>query len=116
MLPAIFEYTIAMLSFVQKWQCQLNARECDIKEKLNQNDSRIIPWFGAISKIFADIYYQYIDIRQMKTQTEITLSSCSILFLKTLFKLLPQCSLVPYLQRDLCKDENELDNCDSTVV
>ena len=60
--------------------------------------------------------HQYIDIHQTKKQTEITLRPCSILVLQTLFKLLSQCSLVSYLESDLCKDGNELDNCDFTVV
>ena len=44
------------------------------------------------------------------------LCPCSILVLHTLFKLLSQCSLVPYLESDLCKDGNELDDCDFIVV
>ena len=66
--------------------------------------------------MFADINHQYIGIHQTKEQTEITLRACSILVLQTLFKLLSQCSLVPYLESDLGKDENELDNCDFKVV
>ena len=69
-----------------------------------------------MSKIFADINHQYIGIHQTKKQTEITLRPYSILVLQTLFKLLSQCSLVPYLESDLCKDGNELDKCDFTVV
>ena len=60
----------------------------------------------AILKIYECIYYQYIDIHHTKNQTEITLSSCSILGLKSLFK---------YLESGMCKDGIELDNCDFTV-
>ena len=64
----------------------------------------------AILKIFADTNHQYIDIHHTKKQTELTLSSCSILVLKTLLKIITQCSLVPFLKSGLCKVRNELDN------
>ena len=61
--------------------------------------------------------HQNIGIHQTKKQTEITLRLCSILVLQTLFTLLSHCSfLVPYLESDLCKDGNELDSYDFTVV
>ena len=60
-------------------------------------------------KNVADTNHQYIDIHHTKEQTEIRLSSCSILVLKTLLKLILQCSLVPYLKSGLCKVRNELD-------
>ena len=102
---------------MQKWQCQLNARECGIMEKLNLNGGRIIPYnFELYQVFFPDINHLYIGIHQTKKQTKITLSPCSILVLQTLFKLLSQCSLVPYLESNFCKDGNELDNCGFTVV
>ena len=65
--------------------------------------------------MFECVNHQYIDIHHTKNQTEITLSSCSILVLKSLFKFISQCNLVPYLESSMCKDGTELDNCDSTV-
>ena len=59
--------------------------------------------------------HQYIDIHQTKNQTEVSLSSCSTLVLKLMFKFISLCSLVPYLESDMCKDGNELDNCDFIV-
>ena len=55
-------------------------------------------------------------IHHKKRQTENTLSSCNILNLKTLFKFVSQCILVPFLERGLCNVGNELDNCDFAVV
>ena len=105
---------------MQKWKCQLNGRECGIKEKLYLNGGRIIPYnLELYQSFFADINHQYIYqyiIRQTKKQTEMTLSPCCILVLQTLFKLLSQCSLVPYLESDFGKDGNELDNCGFTNV
>ena len=66
--------------------------------------------------IFTDINHQYICISHTKRQTENTLSSCSILNLKTLFKFVSQCNLVPVLESRLCNVGNELDNCDFAVV
>ena len=66
--------------------------------------------------IFADINHQYPCIHHTKRQTENTLSSCSILNLKTLFKFVSQCNLVPFLESRLCNVGNELDNCDFAVV
>ena len=68
----------------------------------------------AVIKIFEGINYQYIYIFTTRKITEITLRSCSILALKSLFKFISQCVLVPYLESGLCKDGNELDNCDFT--
>ena len=51
-----------------------------------------------------------------KRQTENALSSYSILNLKTLFKFVSQCNLVPFLESGLCSVGNELDNCDFAVV
>ena len=67
--------------------------------------------------MFEYINHQYIDIHYTKNETEIKLSSCSILVLKSLFKFKSQCISVTYmyLESALCKDENELDNCDFTV-
>ena len=62
----------------------------------------------AISKIFADIYHLYIGIHHTKRQTENTLSSYSILNLKTLFKFVSQCNLVPFLESGLSKVGNDL--------
>ena len=42
MLKEIFEYNLAMLSFVHKRMCQPNTRKYGIKEDLNQNDNHII--------------------------------------------------------------------------
>ena len=42
MLQTIFEYILAVLSLVQKWLHQLNARKYDINEHLKQNDDNII--------------------------------------------------------------------------
>ena len=70
----------------------------------------------AIPKIFADINHQYICIHHTNRQTENRFSSCSILILKTLFKFVSQCNLVPFLQSRLCNVRNELDNCDFAVV
>ena len=40
------------------------------------------------------------------------LRSCSILILKTLFKFISQCNLVPFLENGSCTVGNELDKCD----
>ena len=98
---------------MHKILCQPNTRKCGIKEDLNQNDDRI---FSRISKIFADIYHQYICIHHTKRQTENTLSSYSILNLKTLFKFVSQCNLVPFLESGLCNVGNEQDNRDFADV
>ena len=66
--------------------------------------------------MFKCVNHQYIDIHHTKNQTEITLSPCSILVLKSLFKFISQCSLVPFLENGMVKDGNELDNCDFTVT
>ena len=52
----------------------------------------------------------------MYSPHESTLSSCSILNLKTLFNFVSQCSLVSYHECGLCSVGNELDNCDFAVV
>ena len=69
----------------------------------------------AIMKMFECIPHQYIVFHHTKNQTEITLSSCSILILKRLFKFISEDSLVPYLKRGMCKDGTKLDNCDFTL-
>ena len=66
--------------------------------------------------IFADINHQYICIHHTKRQAENTLSSYSILNLKTLFKFVSQCNLEPFLESGLYNVGNELDNCDFAVV
>ena len=66
--------------------------------------------------MFADINHQYVCIHHTKRQNENTLSSCSILNLKTLFKFVSQCKLVPFLESGLCNVGNELDKCDFAVV
>ena len=71
---------------------------------------------SATSKIFADINHQYICIYHTKRQTENTLSSYSILNLKTLFKFVSKCNLVPFLESKFCNVGNELDNCNFAVV
>ena len=60
--------------------------------------------YGAISKKFAGINHQYMDILyHTKKQTENIPSSCCYLLLKTLFYLISQCTSVPYLESGLCK-------------
>ena len=61
-------------------------------------------------KNFADTNPQYLDIHHTKEETEVTLSACCIVVLKTLPKPISQCSLVPYIKSDVCKVRNELDN------
>ena len=56
--------------------------------------------------------HQYICIHHTNRQTENRFSSCSILNLKTLFKFVSQCNLVPFFESRLCNVGNELDNCD----
>ena len=55
-------------------------------------------------------------ISDLQAHNENTLSSYSILNLKTLFKFVSQCNLVPFLESGLCNDRNELDNCDFAIV
>ena len=69
-----------------------------------------------MSKFLADINHQYMCIHHTKRQTENTLSSYSILNLKTLFKFALQCNLVPFLESGLYNVGNEMDNCDCAVV
>ena len=83
-------------------------KKCGISEDLNQNDDRVI------SQKFEQ--YQRFLHHHMNRQTENRFSSCSILNLKTLFKFVSQCNLVPFLESRLCNVENELDNCDFAVV
>ena len=62
--------------------------------------------FTAISKIFAVINHLYLDINHTKKQAENTLSSCSFLFLKTLFHFILQCISVPY-KKAACVDKDK---------
>ena len=90
-----------------------------IKEDLNQNDDHIISRKLEQYQIFLQILMiSIICIHHTKRQTENTLSSCStcILNLKTLFKFVSQCNLVPFLESVLRNVGNELDNCDFAVV
>ena len=59
--------------------------------------------YKAISKIFAIINHQYMDIYHTKKQTENISRSCSYLLLKTLFHFISQCSSDPYLEIGFCK-------------
>ena len=72
--------------------------------------------YTAISKIFAVINHQYIDIYHTRKQAENILSSCSYLFLKTLFYFILQCTSLPYLRSGLCKLVKELDNCNFKCI
>ena len=72
--------------------------------------------YKAISKIFAGIDHQYMDIYHTKKQTENITHSCSYLLLKTLFYFILQCTSAPYLVSDLCKLDKELDNCIFTFI
>ena len=78
------------------------------------------PWYfidyEAISKIFAGINLQYVDIYHTKKQTENLPRSCSYLLLKTLFYFISQCTSEPYLKSGLSKLDNELDNCNCTCI
>ena len=51
-----------------------------------------------------------------KDRLKKTLSLCSILNLKILFKFVSQCNLVPFLESRLCNVGHELDNCDFADV
>ena len=70
----------------------------------------------TISKLFAGITHQYMDIYHTKKQTEYISQSCSYLLLKTLFYFISQCTSVPYLERGLCKLGKERDNCNFTFI
>ena len=81
-----------MQSFTKKNRlCEMNARECDIKEDFKQNGCRYSPY--------------------EEKMLNISFSSCSFLFLKTLFYFKWQCISLPYLDSDLCILGNELDCC-----
>ena len=69
-----------MLTFMQKWLCELNARELD----LNQNawQPHYFVEYKAISKMFAVINHQYFNIHNTKKKAENILRSCSFLSLK----------------------------------
>ena len=60
-------------------------KKCGIKEEFNQNGSLIILIYKAISLFFAVITHQYIDIHHTMKQAVNIFSSCSFLYLKTLF-------------------------------
>ena len=106
-----------MQSFVHKRLCQPNTRKCGIKKDLNQNDDRIISRkLEQYQSFFADINYQYICFHHTQRQTQNTLSSYSILNLKTLNKFVSKCNLVPFLESELCNVGNELDNCGFAVI
>ena len=80
-------------------------RICVRKEKLKCPKiphSPKIPVMTLISKIFADVNHQYMDIYHMKKQIENIPRSCSYLLLKTLFCFITQCTYVPYLESGLC--------------
>ena len=55
-------------------------------------------------------------IYHTKKQTDNIPRSCSYLLLETLFYFISQCTSVPYLERDLCKLDKELDNCNFTFI
>ena len=108
MLPKVFVQIFAMHSFTQKRLCQWIARNCSIKEDLTKMTASV---FHKISKVFAGITRQYMDIYHAKKQTENIPRSCSYLLLKTLIYFISQCTSVPYLESGLCKLGKELDNC-----
>ena len=70
----------------------------------------------ALSKIFAGITHQNMDIYHAKKQIGNIPHSCSYLLLKTLFNFISQCTLVPYLESGSCKLGKELDNCNFTFI
>ena len=72
--------------------------------------------YKAISKIFAVVNHQYMDIYCTEKQTENIPRSCSYLFLKTLFYIISQCTSAPYLESGLCKLDKKLDNCNFTLI
>ena len=102
---------------MHKRLCQPNTRTCGIKEDLNQNDDRIImrtlEQYQRFLQILIINIYLY---SSHEKNPENTLSSCSILNLKTLFKFVSQCNLVPFLESELYNVANELDNCEFAVV
>ena len=69
-----------------------------------------------MSENFAGINHQDMVIYHPKTQTENIPCSCSYLFLKILSYFIPQCNSVPYIECDLCKLDNKLDNCNFTFI
>ena len=76
-----------VIVLAQKKLCQPNTRKCVIKEDLNQNENRIITRKLEQYQIFLQILIINIYVfTTRKRQTENTLSSCSILNLKTQFK------------------------------
>ena len=56
------------------------------------------------------------DFYHTKTQTETIPRSCSYLLLKIVSYFISQCNSVPYLECDLCKLDNKLDNCIFTFI
>ena len=72
--------------------------------------------YKAISKNFAGINLQYIDIYHTKKQTENISRSSSYLLLKILFYFISQCTSGPYLESGLCKLDYELDNCNFSYI
>ena len=100
---------------MHKRLCQPNKRKYGISEDLNQNDDRIISRKLEQYQRFLQILIINIYVFT-KRQTENRFSSCSIVNLKTLFKFVSQCNLVPFLESRLCNVGNALDNCDFAVV
>ena len=67
--------------------------------------------YKAISNNSAVVNRECLDIHHTKKQAVHILSSCSFLFLKTLFHFISQCILAPYLESGLSQLRKELDNC-----
>ena len=72
--------------------------------------------YKAISKIFAVINHQYMDIYHTKKQSENIPRSCSFLLLKTLFYFISQCTSAPYFESGLSILDKKLDNCNFTII
>ena len=84
-------------------------------EDLNQNNDRIISRKLEQYQIFLQILIINIYLFTTRKDT-LKIRPGSILNLKTLFKFVSQCNLVPFLESGLCNVGNELDNCDFAVV
>ena len=88
---------------ISKTAVLLNTRKCGMAGDLDQNDDYFIET-RAILKIFVDINHQSIDIHHMK-KLKLCLAHVVFWYLKTLLKLISQCSLVPYLKATCVKLE-----------
>ena len=98
-----FSYTFLLCNRTRKNDYVIGKSENVASRRiLTKMQPQFIIEYKAISKIFAVINHQYMDIYHTKKQTVNTPRSYSYLLLKALFYFIAQCTSVPYLESGLC--------------